>query len=263
MKHIQNILSTCLILMACLTACKDKDTELDNEVVSSYDSYLVEANVNDVIKEADEAVLNNGFGKTGPTITIDSTVNPKVMTINYGLGTIGKDGKTRKGKIKVTWSGKYKNAGTIITITPDSFYINGNQLEGVKKIENLGRNTDGFLSYKIDVTQAKLTKIDGTVSTWNASRNRTWIEGENTIDINDDVYVITGNASGTAANGRTYSAIITKPLRADFSCIYKFTEGTFELKPTGKFTRIIDYGNGTCDNSFTVTINNRKITVNR
>ena len=202
MKNL-TLTSISLLLAVALvtTSCRKNDDEAnDLETQSSTDSYLMDANINDAIKEVDWAANENNLGKSGPTITIDSTSSPKVMIINYGAGTLCADGKLRAGKIRVTYTGKYRETGTVITITPDSFYQNGNKLEGIKTITNNGRKANGHLYYTIEVSNAKLTTVDGKVRTWTSTRNREWIEGEGTKAFNDDVYQITGTANGVSAN---------------------------------------------------------------
>lgn len=264
MKRI-NQLITLLLLSATLivSGCKkDKDEDLDTETQSSSDNFLVESNVNDELKEVDAAATNSQLGKAGPVITIDSTSSPKKMTIDYGTSTLCADGKIRSGKINVTWTGRYRETGTVITIVPENFFQNGNKVEGTKTIENKGRNTAGNLYYTVTVTNAKVTKADAKVRTWNATRNREWIAGESTAAWNDDVYLLTGNASGVNANGLNYSSNITTALRVDLSCQYRITTGVVELIPQGKRTRTVDYGNGVCDNTITVTIGNKSYTIN-
>lgn len=264
MKNLTWIISLVLLAFAVtLTACRrEKDEELDSETLSSSDNFLVESHVNDELKEVDAAATSSSLGKTGPVVTIDSASSPKKMTIDYGTGTLCSDGKTRAGKLVVTWTGRYRQAGTVITITPDSFYQNGSRIEGAKTVKNEGRNTAGNLYYTVTVTNLKLIKANGGISTWNASRVREWIAGESTAAWNDDVYLITGSSTGTNSNGLAYTTAITTPLRVDLSCQYRLTAGVLTLTPQGRRTREVDYGDGTCDNTITVKIGNKTFTVN-
>lgn len=247
-----------------LTSCRKNDDETtDLETQSATDSYLMDANINDAIKEVDWAASENNLGKAGPTVTFDTTASPKQMTINYGSGTLCADGKLRAGKLRITFTGRYRDAGTVITITPDSFYQNGNKLEGTKTITNNGRNNRNNLYYTIEVNNAKLTTIDGKIRTWTSTRNREWIGGENTKAFNDDVYQITGIANGVSSNNVAFTVNILQPLQIDFSCQYRVTAGEVEIKPTSKLTRTINYGSGSCDNNYTVKIGNRTFTVYR
>lgn len=247
-----------------ISSCRKNDDETtDLETQSATDSYLMDANINDAIKEVDWAANQNNLGKSGPTITIDSASSPRVMIINYGAGTLCADGKLRAGKIRVTYTGKYRETGTVITIAPDSFYQNGNKLEGTKTITNMGRNTRNNLHYTIEINNAKLTTVDGKARTWTSTRNREWIGGENTKVFDDDVYQITGTANGINANNLAYTVNILQPLQIDFSCQYRITAGVVEIKPQNKLTRTINYGSGICDNNYTVKIGNRSIVIYR
>lgn len=265
MKSIPKIMGLSMAV-AILTfgACKKENDQLaDVDTQSAADNYMAEQHFNDELKQVDDAATNSNLGKTGPTITIDSSASPRVMTIDYGTGMVCADGKTRSGKILVSWTGRYRETGTQITITTDNFYQNGNKLEGTKQVINRGRNTQGNLNFDVTVNNGKVTTVDGKVRTWNAVRNREWIAGENTLTPLDDKYRITGSASGTNANGLSYSANIIQALVFDLSCQYRLTQGEVELLPQGKLKRTINYGNGACDGTFSVKIGNKTITVTR
>lgn len=250
----------CIMLAA---ACKkDKDEDLDIETQSASDNYLVESQVNDALKEVDAAARIINLSKVGPDIMIDSNNALKIMLLDYHTGTLCADGKVRAGRIYVTWKGSFRYSDSLVTIRPDSFYQNGTRLEGTKLIKYEGRNDMGNLQYTITVN-AKLTKANGNIVSWNAVRNREWVAGEGTTTWTDDVYSLTGTASGSTSSGLLYTANITRAVIFDFGCQYRVTSGTIELLPQGKRTRIIDYGNGTCDQAFTVTIGNKTVTVNK
>lgn len=249
-------------LAVVFTACRrEKDEELDTETLSSSDNFLVESNVNDELKEVDAAATSNGLGKTGPVVTIDSVSSPRKMTIDYGSGTLCADGKTRAGRLVVTWTGRYRETGTVITVTPDSFYQNGNKITGTKTVKNEGRNNAGHLYYTVTVSNVTLTRPDGRARTWSANRVREWIAGENTAIWTDDVYLITGSSTGVNGNGLAYSSEITTALRVDLGCQYRLTAGILTVTPQGKRAREVNYGDGTCDNVITLTIGNRTFTV--
>ncbi len=260
---MKNLTLACLTLMLLIaTSCRKNDDESsDLDTQSAKDSYLMDANINDVIKEVDWAATENNLGKAGPTIIIDTTVMPRTMLVNYGKGTLCIDGKIRAGKIMVTFTGRYREAGTIITIIPDSFYQNGNKLEGSKTVTNNGRNSNGNYNYTININNAKLTTIDNKVRTHSSNRNREWIAGENTRTVLDDGYRITGNATGINANNLTYTVNIIQPLIINFSCDYRITAGLLEIVPLNKLKRTINYGTGTCDNFFEVTIGKKTFKV--
>ena len=80
----------------------------------------------------------------------------------------------------------------------------------------------------------------------------------------DDVYSITGSASGTTSNGNTFSSVITSPVirKMLIGCRRHFVQGKLEHTPGGKATRYIDFGNGACDDQATVIINGNTYTIN-
>lgn len=266
MKRFLNLtLITLMGLGLSLSACKkDKDTELDADTETAQDNNTAESNFDEIFKEIDQASDEANLQKAGPAITIDSSASPVKMTIDYGAnGTIGFDGKNRKGKIIVTWTGRYRATGTVITVTFDQFYQNDYLIAGTKTIKNEGRNTDGNLYYTITVADARITSTTGRTIAWNAQRTRTWIGGENTVQWRDDVYLISGTTNGITGGGRSYTLNIVTPLRVDLSCIYRITSGVLDITPQGKTTRTIDYGNGACDNTITVTINGKTYTIRK
>ena len=87
-------------------------------------------------------------------------------------------------------------------------------------------------------------------------RPREWVGGESTsglFDWTDDVYSITGTASGTSFDGTQFSSNITNPLIFALNCRW-VEKGTIEFIPSDKITRTIDFGNGDCDNDATISI---------
>ena len=73
----------------------------------------------------------------------------------------------------------------------------------------------------------------------------------------DDQYSITGSGSGTAANGDQFNATIQTPLIRNLApgCRGHFTQGTVLIQRTGRPDRLVDFGNGSCDDQAVVTIN--------
>lgn len=241
---------------------KDKETEMD--LTSAEDQSSGEMSFDQVFKEVDEAANSIGLKKGGfPVITIDSNISPRVMTIYYGeTNYLCLDGNYRRGTITVSWTGKYRQTGTIITIGFLNFYQNDNKVEGSKVITNGGLNNEGKTFFTIVVT-GKITNPDGRSHTWNSNRTRTWKAGEGTVNRLDDVYEISGTTSGINRNGLSYIAEITKNLNVELGCIWRITSGTIQLTPEGKAIRTVDFGNGACDRLITITINGKVKTIEK
>ncbi len=195
-------------------------------------------------------------------ITIDTLGTNKTVTIDWGSNNCDcNDGKQRRGKIVTTFTGSYFSLGTVITHTPVDYYVNNHKIEGTKVVTNMGPNSNGQLYYAVEVNGV-VTMSSGEIVNYYSSRTRTFVSGYNTpLYFWDDEYDITGFANATVSNGDSYMANITLPLHIKIGCGY-ITSGTLEVTPSGKPTRIINYGDGSCDATFTVTVNGNTYTIN-
>jgi hypothetical protein len=70
----------------------------------------------------------------------------------------------------------------------------------------------------------------------------------------DDVYQFTGQSTGTGADNKTFTTTITSPLVKKLNCKW-FKSGTMEIQPQDNPLITLDFGNGTCDNQATATVN--------
>lgn len=249
-----------------LFACR-KEKEVDNETNSAVDNNMAERLFNEVDNMVD-AAASGYFGSTSfksaydtsyfgcATVIHDTTSSPRTLIIDYGTSNCScGDGKTRRGRIVTTYTGKYRDVGTVITHTFDNYYVNNHKIEGTKTVTNQGLNGSGNTHFSIVVTGGKILKYDGGIITWESTRDREWIAGESTVlNFLDDEYKITGTASGTKSDGVSFTATIGIPLHVKLNCRW-ITAGSIAITPSGKATRTIDYGNGDCDNNATVTIN--------
>ncbi len=258
-----------------LTSCKKR--RLNRSTYTSEDNSLAEASFDDVFHVTDEVAQDEGgvnkthsysFGACATvTLTPDlpDTTFPKTLTIDFGASNCtGNDGVNRRGKITAVFTGKYRDQGTVITITTQDYYVNDYKVEGTKTVTNNGKNSANNTNFTIDV-DGKVTTPDGDEITWKSNRNREWIEGESTTwashglsGIFDDVYSITGNGSGINRNDRAFTATITNPLIIQVGCRW-IKEGTLELAPEDLEVRTIDFGNRSegCNNDATVTVKKR------
>lgn len=255
-----------LFAVISLSSCKKEATDT-TDLSPASNMALADESYNDVNNIADEAATTGSVSyKTDDansllagcaTVTRDTTSTPRVTTIDFGNGCTGADGKTRKGRIIVTHDGPYRNPGTTITVTFDNYFVNDNQVTGTKTIHNDGLNNAGHTSFSVSVNgQVLLANGAGTI-TWTSERTREWIAGESTPNRDDDQYAITGSATGTAANGDQFSATINQALIRNLApgCRRHFVSGVATMERTNRPTRVIDYGNGNCDDQATVTVN--------
>jgi hypothetical protein len=204
--------------------------------------------------DGSNARVEGPFGGCG-SVTIDTTSSTRTITINFGTtNCLCADLRYRRGKVIATWTGRYRDSGTVINVTFDGYYVDDNNIKGTHKTTNLGRNAAGHLVYKVEVAGQIVKANNGGTITWNSTRQREWLTGADTpLNWADDSYSITGSANGTTAAGESYTINITKPLVRKMTCQW-FESGTVDITPSGKATRTLDYGTTGCDANATVTI---------
>ena len=161
----------------------------------------------------------------------------------------------------LSYQGAYRDSGSVHTITFNNYFVNDYQIGGSKTVTNEGTNSSGNTWFSIAVT-GSITATTGQVLSWSSAREREWIEGESTTVWSDDVYQITGQASGTGFSGTTFSAVIDSPLLIALNCKW-IKEGVLSFTPSNRQTRVIDYGylDGNCDRLAQVTIGSNTYTI--
>jgi hypothetical protein len=261
MKFTQIIFLITLVLT--IGSCKKQTTE-DNDWTSMQDQNTADMNSDLVLKEIEGAANGSDLGKSSfPIVVLDTVANTKTMTIDYGTANyLCGDGHYRRGKIIVSWTGKYREVGSVKAISFDTFFQNDNKIEGSKTITNIGVNDVNQLAFNV-VSIIKITNPSGESINWTSTRTRTWIQGVQTKSNLDDVYSITGSTTGKNRKGKNYTSTITTPLRVEIACQWRIVSGTIELIREGGSPKTIDFGSGACDASFTVSSNGKTYTVVR
>lgn len=265
--------STTALLLVCLlfifSSCSKKDGSgaKSEDTIPASDNALAEGISNDVMSVSTQSEDNGIAGSAGDTaygyllgacatITVNLTASPYLLTIDYGTtNCLCYDGKNRRGKILVSYTGLYREEGSKHTITFDNYYVNDYKVEGSITVTNEGRNTAGNMYFAVEVNEV-ITDQAGRKLTYTSSRTREWIAGESTQGLGkwlDDVYSITGTASGTGFTGTQFTSEITSPLIVALNCLW-IKSGKIDFKPSTGFESQIDFGNGDCDNTVTVII---------
>jgi hypothetical protein len=267
-------LSAFLLVTFSFYACKKDSKSADTDTTSAQDNSYAEGSYNDVNTMVDASAsagtsANGSFRMEtndanarveGPfsgcgTVTVDTSSTIRTITINFGTTNgVCLDGRSRRGKIIATYTGRYRDSGTVINVTFDGYYVDDNNIKGTHKTTNLGRNAAGHLVYKVEVAGTIVKANNGGTITWNSTRQREWLTGADTpLNPLDDSYSITGSANGTTAAGESYTINITQALIRKLTCQW-FESGKVDITPSGKATRTLDYGTTGCDANATVTI---------
>lgn len=265
-----------LLVVVCLTACKRNDTTDNNYVAPMEDTAdvnlasdhaMLEREDNDVQSITETALANGGANlrtgmpKLGPCATVTHDTATRTVIIDFGTtNCTGADGRDRRGQIIVHYTGRYKDSGSVHTVTYNNYYVDDNQRTGSRTVTNMGTNASGQIYYTIHVHDSLILNNGKGVISWESQRTRTWIQGYNTFLRGDDVYEIAGSATITRANGNTGTINITSPLQVAVGCRW-IQAGIVVITPANGGQRTIDYGTGTCDNKAELTVNGNTRTI--
>lgn len=269
----RNTLMIVILLALCFTACqKEEDDNNNNNLYSATEDMALAENLfSDIFTQVGDAATNtqDSLGKiqltalnSCATLTItpfDGYTWPKTLTLDFGsTNCLGNDFRYRRGKIIANTTDWWSETGCVVTVTFDQYFVNDYQILGTKTITNMGRNADNHLVYHLSYPDGQFIKPNngGTIN-WHTERDNVWVEGENTAFYPwDDVYMVSGNAGGTTANGTNYTFQIVQDLNVLIGCRWiraGVIDATFDSYPTVN----IDFGNGVCDEHATVYILNQ------
>jgi hypothetical protein len=190
------------------------------------------------------------------TITVVPSIPhvfPKTVTIDFGSGCLGRDGKYRKGKIVSIYTAPMPVPGSKVSTTFIGYSVDSFKVEGTHITENT--STSNMQGWKNTVLNGKITNTNtNRWRQWNSLKQVTQVEGNGTPGFPlDDVYRITGGARGSNSAGHTWASTILDPLIKKFTCRW-IVKGTVKIIRDGR-EALLDYGNGTCDNDAVIYIN--------
>lgn len=255
MKQSLSILFGITLLM--VSCKKGKQTEESAEIAQQ--NSIAEATGNEMQTMGDEASKGpNSFTSYGAnclTLTYDTTNNVTTITLDYGTtNCLCEDGRNRRGILTISYTGQYNAVGTVVTTTPTDYYVNDNKIEGTRTATNV---SDLTFSVESDLTITLAN--DGGIMTWNSSRTREQIAGEDTpFNLFDNVYSISGMAGGQTAQGKDYSIETTTNLEVQLGCRY-IKSGVLTISSSFLDQEAtIDYGDGTCDNKALLKYGNKE-----
>ncbi len=257
MKHLISLSAIAVIFVFSVSSCK-KD-KVDTDTQSAVDYNICETEFTRITPEINTIALNaQGINKVAaicPVVSSDTVSNPKSITIDYAGGCLDSiDNKVRKGQIKISFSGAWRTIGTKATATFSNYFVNEIQYEGKVEITRLDTFT---INHKVIGGKA----TNSSFSTfWDCDRTL-FINNSGTVGVYaDDIYTISGTASGTDRKGKKYAVDIKSDLVKSASCPY-VSSGVVSIFPDGLSPRILDFGSGVCDNIATLKIDESTFTI--
>jgi hypothetical protein len=179
------------------------------------------------------------------TLLYDTFGTTAAATIDCGKEfCVYQGGNRRSRKIVITYPINYIALGSITTVTPSSYYVNGALIEGMRAAT---RNTKTIIHEVSTATITPSEKIDAIA--WNANWTREFIENSNAPNvIAGRNYEVTGTSSIVASRGYDFNVLISDPLQIQSGSrnikggITTITSSSFKGEAK------VDFGNGDCDN---------------
>jgi hypothetical protein len=261
MKTTSYLLGIALIA-ATFTSCqKDDDATPDSTmVVQENESAEYAVEIDAIADEAYEAaqaaalksVKVNSYLSDCATVTLTGAENTKTLTIDFGTECVGKDGRTRTGKIIVTTQ-SFTETNKLRTFSFDGYTVNGHAITGeiTKNITNNIDTNSRLAEISEDIT-ITLADNQGTL-TRSAQLTRLYEFGTSSI-VADNRFTTWGQTIFTNAMGRT----ITKTVAESTPLLYKticrqVVSGIMTIDFGNDKNWTINFGDGSCDNLATAS----------
>ncbi len=278
----KSVIILCAVLLTgfTLNSCVKKKKTYDTSF--SKDHAYVENVFNNVSGMADEAyelssnrssleLATSYYLSECTEVILDLSTNPYLLSIDFGEeNCLCNDGRYRRGGILTTFTGMYREPGTDITHTLENYFVDNDEVIGTMVITNTGLNEQEYMQYDVRVNGEVHKANNEDIIYWNSDRIHEWTEGRQSIEITDDVYLISGTASGESTNNvseegttsliSSWEINTTEPLRVALNCKW-VSAGSLSVNASGWDEAIIEYGSGNCDNEIFVIYNGKTYTV--
>lgn len=220
-----------LLLILCFHACEDTSSEIDYNpnVQSSRDYIRAEDAVFEIVNAFLKAVNDTLVQSTGYAYIDDCDVayNSIDHSLVFGYGTdnrLCEDLKYRRGRFIALFNGPVFEPGSVATLETDSLFVDDYPLDAKLTIEHTGQNPQNRPVYNLKLTEAYImladtTKVRGVDLAMDFSLE--WAQGHLTPEVHeDDVYMISGTASGVSTDNYAFSIQVTDPLKNEVECFW-------------------------------------------
>jgi hypothetical protein len=263
------------VVLIGFASCKKTDSSTDtSEYESTFELSADQGIADNIVQDAndilDEVTSDNNLQGSGFVYDPNQSQNfvscaavtitpasgfPKTITLDFGVsGCTSQSGVTRSGIITITLSDSLRHSGSVATMNFSNYFVSGWKKEGTITWTNNSAN--GVKSWNRVCTNGRIT-APGGIRYWlhSGSQVITQTAGSSTPNPLDDVFTITGNSSVTNAAGINRTATILTPLQKKFICS-NIDMGTVKIQGPNHYATI-NYGDGTCDNIATISIDGR------
>mgnify|MGYP001825122914 CR=1 FL=1 len=274
-KTVSRWITLFAVLFVVATACEDQEEqafqssigEEDIESMSSEEDLQTAYDEIDLISvEANESLDDDGTlggreqmdqtDRLTRCATVTHDKEAMTITIDFGDGCEGPDGKLRSGIIFITYTGRLFIPGSVWTYELRNYTVNGKHIEGKKTITNVSGSISDHVSFHKLIEDGKVTWPDGSFATREVDKTFTWIRANNPLM--DEVHV-EGEASGVNRRGVAYNVTIISKIIWKRSCRIRGVcvpvQGLKLVERRDQADVLLDFGDGACDNLVTITKN--------
>ncbi len=267
MKIKNYLLATAIVSLAIgFNSCKKDDVK--DELETTFELAGDQAITDNLTQDANDVFMeiaqDNGVaGNFAPepvtnvipcaTVTITPTTGfPKTIVIDFGTSCTH-NGITRSGKINIVLTDSVRKSGSVATMTFTNYYVNLYKVEGTYTWTNT--STQGTRSWTRVTQNGKITAPDNRYWLHEGTRSVVQTAGVATATIIDDVFSLTGTHSVTNSSGKTRDITVLEALQKKTACA-NIDKGKLKVQGPNHYA-IIDFGDGTCDNLATISIDGR------
>ncbi len=250
-------------------SCKKNNETVAEEFENTFQLSADQAVANNLSQDAEDVFLeiaqdNNIAGNFAPepvnniipcaTITITPVLGfPKTIVIDFGVSCTH-NGITRSGKINILLTDSVRRPGSTATMTFTNYFVNLYKVEGTITWTNT--STANTRSWTRVTTNGKITAPDARYWLHEGSRSVTQTAGVGTPTPIDDIFLVTsGTHTVTNPSNISRTSTILEALQKKAACA-NIDKGKIKVQGPNHYATI-DFGDGTCDNLATLSIDGR------
>ena len=254
--------SCAVVLLLAVPSCKKEEVSTDTQAQLNQVTLMLKTH-NSL---ANSAVLTGNANQEKASGLVDQTIDdrcgavtaipadlfsfPKTLTFDYGTGCTDGLGIARAGSFEVQLQ-KLWEAGATSSIQFNNYSENNVLTNGSLAFANT--STPLGFGFALNATSLKRKEATGEETTVQSALAFQQTAGAITFwNWDDDAYEITGTASYELSTGASATLTIVGPVTKANNCAW-YSKGTATVVLNGQ-TMSVDFGNGTCDNEATVTI---------
>lgn len=192
--------------------------------------------------------------------TVTTTVTSTLWTRRVTFNNCVFNGNTLNGTIIISGSLPFTPASYVINYSFENFTHNGNLVSGNRTVTRTVAGStllaDLHPIHTMDIDMTVTLAASGGVYHRVGTRTRECVQGFG-LPLNSDnrIYKVYGNMTTTRPDGGTQTNVIlvASPLTFKNSCQYRLVSGIITITRPNH-TAVLDYGNGDCDDNFTIAI---------